>query len=112
MPFIVTMPDGRVAVIRINGKDPGRIKLAKTLFELGRGESDARVHFNPEFHTLGWIAAGVHGHAGLTYRECDESDIPLDREFRNAWVDDATRGVVVDQAKADAIAAERIRLGG
>jgi hypothetical protein len=94
MPSLTTLPDGRLAVIRVNGTDPGGKKLAKTMFELSRDGSDTLTHFDPEAHTLDALAAGIPGHVPLSCRECDETDLPDEQvqrghspTFRDAWED-------------------------
>jgi hypothetical protein len=43
-------------------------------------------HFDPAVHTRGAIAAGISGHRALSLTaEIDDSDLPTDRTFRDAW---------------------------
>jgi hypothetical protein len=86
--FITTRPNGddsQLCVIRINGDDSDGKKLAKSMFELSRTGDDMSVHFDPDVHTLSAITAGLPGHHSLTSREYDESELPSDRIFRDAW---------------------------
>ena len=74
-----------LAITEIAGSDPEGHKLTKTLFELSR-TSDLTTHFNPAVHTREAIAAGIAGHRALSLTaECEDSDLPSDRYFRNAW---------------------------
>jgi hypothetical protein len=93
--FIVNMPDGRVSIIHPSYSDPTRAitddaefeqwAVDKTLFELSR-TTDMETHFDPAVHTREAIAAGIAGHSALALTaECEDSDLPTDRYFRNAW---------------------------
>jgi len=83
--FITTNTDGTIAVSTIVGSDADGAKLAKTLFELSR-TTDMDTHFDPAVHTREAIAAGIMGHRALALAgECEDTDIPTDRYFRNAW---------------------------
>ena len=43
-------------------------------------------HFDPAVHTREVIAAGISGHRALALvGECEDTDLPTDRYFRNAW---------------------------
>lgn len=113
--FLTTLPDGRLAVIQINGDDPDGTKLAKTMFELSRDGSDMLTHFDPVVHTLAVVSAGLPGHIALTCRECDESDLPAEQAlrgreptFRDAWEDTGTV-IQVNLPKARIIHMDRIR---
>ena len=83
--YITTNADGTIAVSAIAGSDADGAKLAKTLFELSR-TTDMTTHFDPTVHTREAIAAGISGHRALALAgECDDSELPSDRYFRNAW---------------------------
>jgi hypothetical protein len=83
--FITANTNGTISVSEIAGLDTDGNKLAKTLFELSR-TTDMTTHFDPAVHTLAAIAAGIAGHRTLTLAgECEDSDLPIDRYFRNAW---------------------------
>ena len=83
--YITIGANGGVAVTEIIGDDADGTKLTKVLFELSR-TTDMTTHFNPEIHTREAIAAGLEGHRALALTaECEDSDLPSDRYFRNAW---------------------------
>ena len=83
--YITTKADGTIAITQFSGSDPDATRLAKTLFELSR-TTDMTTHFNPAVHTLAVIAAGISGHRALALTgECEDTDLPSDRYFRNAW---------------------------
>ena len=83
--YITTDPGGIMAIIKIIGSDDDGNKLTKTLFEISR-TSDMTTHFDPTVHTREAIAAGISGHRALALTaECEDSDLPSDRYFRNAW---------------------------
>jgi len=83
--YITTNVDGTISVIQISGSDANGTKLAKTLFELSR-TTDMTTHFDPQVHTMEAIAAGIDGHRPLALEgECEDTDLPSDRYFRNAW---------------------------
>lgn len=45
----------------------------------------------------------------LPYKDIDSSELPQDREERNAWKwDDAKEGIVIDQEKAQIMSQERL----
>jgi len=77
--------NGTLCVTEIVGDDADGNKLNKVLFELSR-TTDMTTHFDPEVHTREAIAAGISGHRALALTaECEDTDLPLDRYFRNAW---------------------------
>jgi hypothetical protein len=82
----LTIPaDGGLCIIEISGDDSDGNKLTKTLFELSR-TTDKTTHFDPAVHTREAIAAGISGHRALALTaECEDTDLPSDRYFRNAW---------------------------
>jgi hypothetical protein len=83
--YITTNVDGTIAISEIAGADADGAKLTKTLFELSR-TSDMTTHFDPAVHTREAIAAGIAGHRALALTaECEDTDLPSDRYFRNAW---------------------------
>jgi hypothetical protein len=95
--FITTLPDGRLAITQIV-YDPDGTALAKTMFEQSRNihmelvdgilvkmHDDPNEHFDASIHTLAAIAAGIPGHFQLACREVQDTDLPSDRYFRNAW---------------------------
>ena len=83
--FITTNADGTIAVTQISGSDEDGFKLTKILFELSR-TTDMTTHFDPAVHTRDAIAAGISGHRAMALTaECEDTDLPSDRYFRNAW---------------------------
>ena len=87
--FITANADGTIAVTTFKETDPDDIAIAKTLFELSR-TTDMSTPFDPAVHTLAVIAAGISGHRALALTaECEDTDLPSDRYFRNAgeWSD-------------------------
>ena len=82
---VIPTSDGGISVVEIIGDDPGGLKLTKTLFELSR-TTDRTTHFDPAVHTREAVGAGIPGHRALAITaECEDSDLPSDRYFRNAW---------------------------
>ena len=83
--YLTVAADGSLSITEISGDDAGGNKLTKVLFELSR-TTDMTTHFNPAVHTREAIAAGISGHRALALTgECDDTDLPTDRYFRNAW---------------------------
>jgi len=83
--FLTITADGSLSITEISGDDTDGRKLTKTLFELSR-TSDRLTHFDPAVHTREVIAAGISGHRALALTaECEDTDLPSDRYFRNAW---------------------------
>ena len=83
--YITTQADGRLSIIEVIGLDSDGLKLTKTLFELSR-TTDKNGHFDPDVHTREVIAAGISGHRALALvGECEDTDLPSDRYFRDAW---------------------------
>ena len=83
--YITTNADGTIAITQFSGSDPDDTRLAKMLFALSR-TTDMTTHFDPAVHTLAVIAAGISGHRALALTgECEDTDLPSDRYFRNAW---------------------------
>jgi hypothetical protein len=104
--YITTNEDGTIAITSINGIVGS--KMVKTLFEISR-TTDMATHFDPAVHTLAAIAAGIEGHRAMALTgECEDTDLPTDRYFRNAWewTEDAVR---VNMTKARAIHMDSIR---
>ena len=83
--YLTLAPDGGLSITEIVGDDSDGSKLTKALFELSR-TTDMTTHCDPAIHTRAAIAAGISGHRalGLT-AECEDTDLPSDRYFRNAW---------------------------
>ncbi len=115
--FLTTLPDGRLGII----PDLDAVTLAKTIFELSRkthieivdGQEtivcdDPSEHFDPAIHTLDLISGGIPNHHPLRCRGCDETNLPGDRYFRNAWEDTGTT-VRVNMPRARTIHMNRIR---
>ena len=83
--YLTVESDGSLCITTINGDDPDGSKLTKVLFELSR-TTDMTTHFDPAVHTREAIAAGISGHRALSLTaEVEDSDIPSDRTFRDAW---------------------------
>ena len=83
--YLTLAADGGLSIIDIAGTDSDGNKLTKTLFELSR-TSDLTTHFDPAVHTREAIAAGISGHRALALTaECEDTDLPSDRYFRDAW---------------------------
>ena len=83
--YLTVTADGTLSITNIAKADPDGTKLTKTLFELSR-TTDLTTHFNPAVHTRDAIAAGISGHRALALAgECEDTDLPSDRYFRNAW---------------------------
>ena len=83
--YLTLAADGTLAITTVAGDDADGKKLTKNLFELSR-TSDTTTHFDPDVHTREAIAAGIAGHRALTLMaECEDTDLPSDRYFRNAW---------------------------
>jgi hypothetical protein len=83
--FLTTSADDILAITTIVGTDADGSKLTKTLFEMSR-TTDTTTHFDSAVHTREAIAAGISGHRALALiGECEDSDLPTDRYFRNAW---------------------------
>lgn len=74
---------------------------------------------SPEFIKSGKSPTEMNGHpgSGVPHVQCDESEIPSDRTFRNAWKLDVTKGpedfpgkpIKCDMAKAVALAKDKVR---
>jgi len=83
--YVTPNADGGIAITEIVGVDPDGARLTKTLFELSR-TTDIHTHFDPAVHTREAITAGISGHRALALTaECEDTDLPTDRYFRNAW---------------------------
>ena len=83
--YLTLAVDGTLEITQIVGDDADGRKLAKTLFALSRTPGTT-TKFNPAVHTREAIAAGISGHRALALiAECEDSDLPSDRYFRNAW---------------------------
>ena len=81
--FVAVLPDGHrnsnLAIFTGEG-----VQLAKAMFAVSR-TTDMTTSFDPEQHTLHAIAAGLAGHIPLLSHECEDTDLPSDRYFRDAW---------------------------
>tara|TARA_R110000824_G_scaffold397809_1_gene601050 strand:+ start:782 stop:1051 length:270 start_codon:yes stop_codon:yes gene_type:complete len=85
MKRYIVNKDGGISIVSIVGDDTDGSKLTKTLFELSR-TTDMETHFDPAIHTRSVIAAGLVGHSALVLTaECEDTDLPIDRYFREAW---------------------------
>ena len=83
--YLTIAADGNLSIIQIIGTDADGNKLTKTLFEQSR-TTDMATHFDPAVHTREVIAAGISGHRALALTgECEDTDLPSDRYFRDAW---------------------------
>jgi len=83
--YLTLEADGTLSITAIVGDDADGNKLTKTLFELSR-TTDMTTHFDPAVHTREAIAAGISGHRALSLTaECEDTEIPNDRYFRDAW---------------------------
>ena len=83
--YLTIDPNGILVVTEIIGDDADGNKLTKTLFELSR-TTDMTTHFDPAVHTREAIAAGISGHRALALTaECEDTDLPSDRYFSDAW---------------------------
>ena len=83
--YLTLGADGGLSITEIVGDDADGSKLTKTLFEMSR-TTDTTTHFDRAIHTRAAIAAGISGHRALALTaECEDSDLPTDRYFRNAW---------------------------
>jgi len=108
--YLTLATDGGLSITEISGDDADGSKLTKTLFEISR-TSDSSTPFNPAVHTREAIAAGISGHRALALTaECEESDLPTDRYFRNAWEwVEGLKPVNVNMSKARDIHMDAIR---
>ena len=85
---------------------------AKTLFELSRRGADAAtrsVHFDFSIHTFAALKAGISGHNLIDCVDGNDSECPLDRTFRKAWVEKVLGEVDVDMPKARGVHMDVIR---
>jgi hypothetical protein len=83
--YLTLAADGSLSITDIIGDDVDGNKLTKTLFELSR-TTDKTTHFDLAVHTREAIAAGIAGHRPLALlAECEDTDLPSDRYFRDAW---------------------------
>ena len=83
--YVTNNIDGTIAITAFYGSDPDATRLAQTFFEISR-TTDMTSHFDPAVHTLEVIAAGIEGHRALVLvGECEDTDLPTDEYFRNAW---------------------------
>ena len=83
--YLTLSADGVLLITALQDDDATGHKLTKTLFELSR-TTDTDTPFDPAVHTREAIAAGITGHRVLSLiAECEDSDLPSDRYFRDAW---------------------------
>ena len=83
--YITRNEDNTIIITTIIGNDADGAKMTKMLFELSR-TTDMITHFDPEVHTREVIAVGLDGHSPLSLlAECEDTDLPNDRYFRDAW---------------------------
>jgi hypothetical protein len=83
--YLAPTADNTLGIIEVVGDDPDGSKLTKILFEYSR-TTDMTTHFDPSVHTREAIAAGITGHRALALLgECEDTDLPTDWYFRNAW---------------------------
>jgi hypothetical protein len=83
--YLTTSAKDTLAITEIVGNDADGSKLTKSLFELSR-TTDMHTHFDPTVHTREAIADGISGHRALALAgECEDTDLPTDQYFRDAW---------------------------
>ena len=83
--YLTISAEDTLCITEIIGDDADGNKLTKTLFELSR-TSDLTTPFDPAVHTRDAIAAGISGHRAMALiGECEDTDLPTDTYFRNAW---------------------------
>ena len=83
--YIHVAADGGLRIAHIPNDGQDDFWKAKILFTRSR-TSDETTEFDPAIHTLEAIAAGIEGHRPLAFvGECEFSDLPSDRYFRDAW---------------------------
>ena len=82
--YLTLDTDDNLSITEISGDDADGRKLTRTLFELSR--TTDMTKFDLAVHTREAIAAGITGHRPLSLTaEIDDSDLPSDRTFRDAW---------------------------
>tara|TARA_Y100000031_G_scaffold112237_1_gene123930 strand:- start:184 stop:765 length:582 start_codon:yes stop_codon:yes gene_type:complete len=114
---LVNLPDGRLGIIQANCDDNDVSReaqiVAKTLFELGRGNLVPPADITTPKAIESWrMNLHFHEYTGplplATCGECLTSDLPTDRTFREAW--EAPVGTIqVNMGKARVIQMDRIR---
>jgi len=83
--YLTISAEDTLCITEIIGDDADGNKLTKTLFELSR-TSDLTTPFDPAVLTRDAIAAGIAGHRAMALiGECEDTDLPTDTYFRNAW---------------------------
>ena len=86
--YLTINADGGLSITQlaeIPGVDDAFRRVTKNLFEISR-TTDTDTHFDPDIHTREAIAAGISGHRALALlAECEDTDLPSDRYFRDAW---------------------------
>ena len=85
--YIVINADNSISVttLREHTADEEERLLAKALFEMSRNSGNMDEHFNADVHTLEALKNGIDGHTAIDYKECEHTDLPSDRYFRDAW---------------------------
>ena len=122
--FLVTMPNGVLKIIHPAYNDRARTILddaefevqavSKTLFELSRDQLPTPDPTMTQEELDNWrLNVHYNEYVGVmpltTCGECLESDVPIDRTFRDAW--EAPEGTIqVNMPKARGIQMDRIRL--
>ena len=85
--YLAVNEDGSLCVIQladIPGSDI-EMRVTRNLFEMSR-TTDTDILFDSAIHTREAIASGISGHFPVTLlAECEDTDLPSDRYFRNAW---------------------------
>jgi hypothetical protein len=114
--FRSTLANGRLAIIHLaGGVIPGSSQelrfIDKTMFELSRdvitppdgltGEEVVKWRMNVHFQDYTGVVT-------LTCHKCEDSELPSDRHFRDAW-EDAVDMVSTNMPKARVIHMDRIR---
>ena len=85
--YLASNEDGSISVIQLVEISGTNIadRVTKNLFEMSR-TTDLETHFDPAIHTREAIAAGLAGHRSVSLlAECEDTDLPSDRYFRDAW---------------------------
>ena len=86
--YLTLNSDGGLSITQLaemTGVDDAFRRVTKNLFEISR-TTDTDTHFDPDIHTREAIAAGISGHRALALlAECEDTDLPSDRYFRDAW---------------------------
>jgi hypothetical protein len=85
--YLTINTEGGLSILQL-AEIPGTdvdARLTRNLFEMSR-TTDRETHFDPAVHTREAIAAGISGHRALALlAECEDTDLPTDLYFRDAW---------------------------